>query len=250
MWRRFAITRLALAQRANLVGELAAHGIQVSCVVIGDDANLETAEYYGFDVIEQSNEFLGRKFNDGFQFAAEHGADYVVTIGSDDWVHPDLFARLPQKTIEWRDPEPGEVVVWDPNTPEIVTGREILLVDMLNPRAKICRSTGVYGVIPWIIPTVALEPSGFRPVPEKQERGIDGALIAGLKVQPEWVFVDPHPLCRVDFKSDVNLNTYDSITRAIGDGEETGEPWKLLAEKYPEELVRLAVETCEELRVG
>ena len=230
------------------MGELAAAGIQAHCVVVGDDANLGTAERLGFHTVQQNNEYLGRKFNDGFQYAAEHGADFVVSIGSDDWVHPDLFSRMPLPQAEWRDPSPEEpFVMWNPDSPEILTGREILLVDMLNPRAKLCRSTGSFGVIPWVIPVNALEPSGFRPIPDKQERGIDGALIAGLGVQPSWVFHDPHPLCRVDFKSDVNLNSYDSITRAIGDGDETTDPFTLLEDKYPRFLVELARKTHEEL---
>jgi glycosyltransferase involved in cell wall biosynthesis len=224
------------------VKHLAASGLQAECVIVGDDRNLDIAEQHGFHVVEQSNDFLGRKFNDGFQYALEHGADYVVSVGSDDWVHPDLFDRLPRPVAEPREPSDEEpVVVWAP-VPEIITGTAISLLDLNVGRGTICRSTGTYGVIPWVLPAAAFEKCGGRPIPDMQARGIDGALVAGLGFQPEWVFVDPHPQCRVDFKSEVNLNSYASITGAIGDDTIT-EPWEFLRAKYPVGLVDMAVET-------
>lgn len=61
----------------------------------------------------------------------------------------------------------------------------------------------------------------------------------------EWVFHDPHDLCRVDFKSDVNLNSYAAITGAIGYGPEETDPWALLATRYPQPLVDEARQLSE-----
>lgn len=247
-WRRYDVTRLALAQRAHLVGVLAERGVEAVVLVVADDGNLSIAREFGFETLERPNGQLGRKFNDGMEYACrELGADIVTVVGSDDWVHPDLFDRLPCERPN--DPEPGDdgVVVWK-RTPEAVTGRELALVDLIGGCLRRCSTGDRQGVIPWVFPRAALAPSGFRPVRDDLNIGLDGSMVAGLGVQPTWVFHDPHDLCRVDFKSDVNLNSYARISGAIGYGEEETDPWGLLAERYPAELVDQARELSEKLR--
>lgn len=212
-------------------------------MIVADDENLDIAEEFGFATLERPNDQLGRKFNDGLEYAAGLGADYFVLIGSDDWMHIDLFDRLPLAETQPKTPTAETpFVMWGPN-PEVITGHEIALVDLERGVMQRCRARGRYGVIPWVIPRGALEPVGFRPIKDTANIGIDGSLIAGLNCAPEWVFADPHDYCRVDFKSDVNLNSYDKITGAIGYGEEEVDPWPLLAERYPGDLVALARET-------
>jgi hypothetical protein len=84
-----------------------------------------------------------------------------------------------------------------------------------------------------------LEPSEFRPIAEHQQKGTDGALIAGLRRRVEWVFHDPHVAARVDFKSGTNLNSYEVIGRAIGVRREFT-PWETLNLHYPKPLVTMA----------
>ena len=246
-WGRFTVTRLALAQRAHLTGELAARGINLQVLIVADDENLDIAREFGFRTLERPNDRLGLRFNDGIQHAAGEGADFITVVGSDDWVHPDLFDRLPADN----PPEPvlstdRPFVSWTPGVAEAVTGREIAIVDLASGRLRSCRGTSRAGVIPWVFPRKALQPCGFRPVPDRQQRGLDGAMVAGLGVQPEWVFHDPHDLCRVDFKSPVNLNTYRNVTAAIGYGDERP-AWNTLADRYPAELVRMARAVGEQL---
>jgi hypothetical protein len=247
-WRRFDVTRLALAQRAHLCGELAGRGLETACVVVADDDNLDIAREYGFDTVEQNNDYLGRRFNDGIEHACvELGADFVCVVGSDDWVHASLFDRLPADEAD--SPALGSftgAIVWR-LAPEAITGREIALVDLASARLQRCRVRGQYGVIPWVFPVEALRPSGFRPVNERQQRGIDGSLLAGLGVRPFWVFRDPHDLCRVDFKSSTNLNTFEAITGSIGYGDVETDPWGLLERRYPAELVGMAREVSESM---
>ncbi len=235
------VTRLALAQRAHLCGELAERGIEATCVIVADDENLEIAAEFGFAAVERDNAQLGRKFNDGLEYACtELEADYVVLIGSDDWMHVDLFDRLPLDQMEMPSLKgDGPAWFWG-DGPEAITGREIALVDLSTGRLRHCQARGRYGVIPWIFPRAALEPSGYRPVKDAANIGIDGSLIAGLNCQPEWIFRDPHDLCRIDFKSNVNLNGYEQITAGIGYGEEETDPWGLLTECYPVNLVSMA----------
>lgn len=225
-WRRFAVTRLVLAQRRVLCDELAARGITASCVVIADDENLDIAAELGFDTVEMDNSQLGRKLNAGFRYSAAQGADYLAFVGSDDWLHPDLFAPLLD--------EPGCVI----------SGRILALCDLLGGRLRYVAGRGRQGVIPWLIPRAALEPCGFAPLPDGQNRGLDLHLALAL-ADAEWRFHDPHPLARVDFKSHLNMTPYGAA-RAIG-GEKS-DPWGELATRYPADLVALAESTAAEYR--
>lgn len=247
-WSRYAVTRLALAQRAVLCDMLAGRGHETECVIVADDDNLDIAREFGFDTVMQNNDFLGRKFNDGFCRARDLGADLIVVLGSDDWMHISLFDVLPDPAPPMPDlSDDLPVFTWN-GSPEAITGTQIALVDLPGGRATRWSTSGRSGVIPWIFPACAFEPSGYRPVAETQQKGTDFSLLAGLGVRPEWVWVDPHPYARVDFKSDVNLNPYWSDSRA-GTGIVDDHPWDALADLYGEELAEMAYETHGELAV-
>lgn len=248
-WQRFAVTRLALAQRARLIGELSERGIEAAGVIVADDENLDIAREFGFETLERPNDQLGRKFNDGIEFALDAGADHVVLIGSDDWVHVDLFDRLPADRVEPDLSQMEDFVLWS-ESPEAVTGREIAFVDLPTGRMRRCRALGRHGVIPWILPRAAFQPSHGRPIRDSIPIGIDGSLIAGLGMTLEWRFEDPHPLCRVDWKSSTNLNSFEKISRAIGYGPEDSDPFEALEELYDRDLVDLARATSNLLQAA
>lgn len=225
-YRRFAVTRLAFAQRAHLIGELAERGIIATQVVIADDENLEIASEHGFDTIGMDNSQLGRRVNDGFERAAEQGADWFCFVGSDNWLHPALFESLPVGSAA-----------------PVVAGRSIAIVDLLSPRLRVLRVGSRHGAPPWLIPRWALEPSRFRPMVDRRMRALELSLTLGLGVTPEWVFRDPSDVCRVDFKSGVNITTWDGLAH-LGRRDET-DPWGVLVGHYPSWLVALAEQTSE-----
>jgi hypothetical protein len=239
------VTRVVLAQRAHLCGALAEQGIDATSVVVADDENLELADEYGFHRVEQNNDLLGRKFNDGIEYALrELHADHIVLIGSDDWVHPDVFAVLPAAETHMELPTPEQpAVIYRPRA-EMTAGTRIALVDLPTGRMRLCHHNGRLGVIPWVIPRQAF--GSPRPLLDDQGKGIDGALYRGLKNRPKVVLHDPSAMARVDFKSDTNLNSFEAITRALGALDDL-DPWKLLGQKYPSEAVALARELSETL---
>jgi hypothetical protein len=219
---------------------------------VADDENLDIGLRYGFRALERPNFPLGRKWNEGIALAGTLGADFVAVVGSDDWVHEDLFKTMPLD----HSPDPdfdslveGEPIVWHPERPQAMTGRELTLVDLLTGRGRACRVKNRLGVIPWVMPRKALEPSGFRPVADHVEIGLDGSLVAGLGTALSWQFHDPHPFARVDFKSGTNLNSYELIAGAIGEGGEI-DPWPALAAHYPPWLVKRAQDLSEAMREG
>ncbi len=226
---RYAVTRLALAQRAHLAGVLADRGVDCHSVVVADDENLDIAREHGMATIEMGNDGLGRRFNAGFEYAGAHGADWLVHIGSDDWLHPDAFAPI-------TDRHAGQ--------DRIIAGRRIAFVDLLTGLMRPVPVNGGNGVIPWIVPRAMMAPTGFRPIREDRMRGIDGYLIRGLKARSrvQWLFHDASDYARVDFKSDVGINTYRALPCSFTRGPQV-DPWPLLAEHYPAELVALARRT-------
>jgi glycosyltransferase involved in cell wall biosynthesis len=218
---RFAVTRLALAQRANLRDELALRGVTATCVVIADDENLDIAREYGFDTIEREN-VLGRKVNAGFELAGKQGADYIAFIGSDDWMHPDLFSPL--------------------GANRVYAGHEITVIDLLTGQAKHLGWRHRHGVPPWFIPSGALERCNFRPCEDVATEGMEfqiGRWLGDL----QWYMHDPHPMTRVDFKSDEGLTSYEQITRAVAGKEgKIGE----LEHWYSSDLVNMALALRDE----
>lgn len=237
------ITRLALAERRWLCDELAARGIDADCVIVADDENLDIAREYGFHTVEVDNTGLGRKFNAGFRYAADQGADYFVHVGSDDWVHPDVFDILHRDDLRGTampDPTPGHPVVWRPGERLLVHGR-IALVDLGRGLLTMCKSKSRYGVIPWVIPRALLEKTGFAPVTPFLMRGIDGDLMRRIG-SPQLVYNDEPPVPCVDFKTALNVTSYEQTTGVLGDdGEEPMSP--ALSEHFPPQLVRMAEQT-------
>ena len=75
---------------------------------------------------------------------------------------------------------------------------------------------------------------------------MEGSIHQNLGPDPDWVFHDPHDLVRVDFKTDLNMTPYGRVSRLLGYGDEV-EPWGLLAEHYPMDLVGLAYETHKQI---
>lgn len=213
------MTRLALAQRAVLRDELAGRGVDLHCVVVADDENLDIADDFGFWSVYRSNDELGRKVNDGIELALRRGAEYVAFIGSDDWLHADLFAPLVDR----------------PDA--VVAGQEVAVVDLERGQLRHLGARGRYGVAPWFVPRSAFG-ANPRPLKEKAMRALDLHLKIGLARTTKWLFYDPHPLARVDFKTDINITPYAHVCRMLGVGPEIN-AWDALAEKYPEELVHM-----------
>jgi hypothetical protein len=230
-WRRLAVSRLVFAQRAHLVGQLAARGIDAHCVIVADDENLDLARQHGFATVEMDNTFLGAKVNAGMRYACvEGGATHVVAVGSDDWVHPSYFRHLPEP-------------------PFLQTRRRIALLDLPSGELAVAEHPREQGIIPWIIPSEMLAPCGFQPIPPEKARGMDAWLIRGIqgwhryerrpsRRQPlHWVNHDPHELAAVDFKSETNITPYANLARNPFIIERDQDPWARLRAYYPDELV-------------
>lgn len=245
-FRRPAVTRLALAGRRWLCDELERRGHRASSVIVADDENLQIADEYGFDTVRMGNHDLGAKFNAGYQYAANQGADLFVHIGSDDWVHPDAFTILEHVDLT-QAPEPE----WAAHCsvvrsgPQVVSQRKATIVDLTRGRMTQLNASGSRGCIPWLLPRCVLEKNRFAPLPLGLKRGMDGALARSLRARPNWIYQPSEYHWLVDFKSRVNITGYAGLARAIGATPETNLDG--LEEHYPLELVEMARETAARL---
>jgi len=227
-WRRFDITRLVLAQRQRLCVELAARGVEAISLIVADDENIDIAREHGCETVEAANRLLGEKWNIGLRHASQTGADWVVWVGSDDWIHPAVF-----------DPIIGRAA----GKPVIVTGRRLGIVDLRSGRLQRLSSPSQYGAIPWLLDARLLRTvKTAGPIPPDAARGLDGALVRGLRlnrVDFDWEWHDPHDFRCIDFKTEENITPYAGLAKNLGVGEP--EPaWATLKEWFPADLVEQA----------
>lgn len=222
-----------LAQRRWLCDTLASRGLTANSVIVADDENLDIAHKHGFPTVERDNSDLGAKFNAGYQYAADQGADLFVHVGSDDWIHPDTFDILDEIDL-------GGC---------LVAHRNFLVVDLERNVAKRCHARGMWGSIPWLIPRSAMAAAGFAPSRGGLMRGIDAAVAIGLTTRVDWIFQDTPAEWCVDWKTKTNLTPYVGLVYTLGFGDEQ-EPWPLLSGFYPSDLIEQARSLSEGDRCG
>lgn len=215
---RFGLTEVCLRQRATVIAALAEAGIEGRCVVVADDENLDIARGLGFDVVERDNEWLGRRFNDGMEYAGTHGADFIVPIGSDSWIDPAYLLPLPL---------PGRTR----------TSQRYAVVKA--DRLATIRVRDHRGAGPYMFHRDLLAKRGFRPAVDEISRGVDGSTMKALAP-----FVRPkdrslHALQYVGFRGEPHITRYENLVRRWGEAE-FADPWPRLAGVYPLELVEAA----------
>jgi hypothetical protein len=217
-WRRFALSKVCFEQRRQVIAELAERGIEAHCVVVADDANLELARAAGFDTVEQDNVWLGRRFNDGIEYAGQHGADWVAPIGSDSWVQADYFEPLPTN---------GAIRT------------STYLCTVTHDRLAHLEIRPNNGGGPYLISRALLEGCGFRPAKDLLKTNTDRSTIDGLAGPVHWEARDLNRFQHVSFRGEPHLTRYDRLYYYWGVSEEY-DPWEQLAEHYPPPLVDAA----------
>jgi hypothetical protein len=226
--RRFAVTRACLRQLERTCFELVRErGIAAHAIVIAEDANLDIAAGLGFGTIERANKPLGRKWNDGYEVAGKQGVDYVVPLGSDDWVDPLWVLAQLAADGELRCSRRSAVVSED--------GLRLARLEIRYPGAA------DFGDGVRMIPVALLKPLRYRPADEDATRAIDTRVFQNvrraLNRTPRVSFTEVHPLQIVDFKTagSEQLNPYEGCLK-FADGLET-DPWAELAGCYPSEAI-------------
>lgn len=220
-WKRFKISRIVAEQRAWALDRLHDMGVDAYACVVADDENIAIAREFGFATVERNNDYLGAKFNDFYEYAAEQGIDYVCPIGSDSWLDPTFIAE--------NLPKPGSRTVVYSQHYAVVRpdGRE---------RAQLL--VRYEGGTTMMYPTSILKHCGYRPIPDRAARGCDGHTIASIKAGGEATFIvrEKHELETVSFQSELQVTNYSALIGRWGVGS-TDEPFEGLADHYPTEMV-------------
>jgi hypothetical protein len=215
---RLELSAVCYDQRRHVIDSLAEHGVAAKCVVIADDGNLDLARDRGFDVVVQDNQWLGRKFNDGMEYAFRNGASRVIPIGSDSWIDPAYFLPMPTRNV---------------------TRTSSLYAAVTSDRLAELKVTDEKGAGPYILDRQLLRASRYRPAKDEISRGVDGSTIKGIHYRIRWQRHDLHPYQYIGFRGMPHLNTYENLVDKWGVTEHRN-PWAILAKHYPRELVERA----------
>ncbi len=227
---RLDLSAVVFDQRRAMIDELRAAGVEADAVVVACDENLELARERGFETVERANDWLGARFNDGYESAGLDGATHFVPIGSDSWLDPAFF--------DFADPE----------LVGVSTGRRYALVDedgLRLARLAAGHFGRGWGVGPHVVPTALLDPP-FRPVAEDIRSGCDGSLLDALtRARPglPFRFLETSRSPELQYvrlsTRGQQLNPYRSLV-ARSAGAEVETPWEDLRAVYPAELVAAA----------
>ncbi len=215
-WQRYALSAVCFEQRALVMDELEQAGVEARQVVIADDENLDIARGLGFETIEQNNDWLGRRFNDGTEYAAKHGAEWIVPIGSDSWIDPAYFLPLPQRLLT----------------------RTSKLYAVVTEDRLASLSVGGTRAGPYMFNRRQLERTKFRPSADKISRNIDHTTIRNVG-RVRWEERDLHDLQYIGFRGHPHITTYERLWARWG-VTEFDDPWVRLATRYPADLVERA----------
>lgn len=220
---RHEMARACLRRLEGTCFELrSSHGVDARAVVIADEPELlGLAWSLGFGTVERENIPLGRKWNDGYELAGREGVDFVVPLGTDDWVDPTWIAEAL------------------PSGSGISCSRQLGMVredGKVIARVRIPYDGG-HGIR--IFPTELFHPLGYRPATEDAPRAIDTHVLRNLRkfwpVAQVLRYSETHDFPVVDWKSGTQLNTYEMC--AGYRVEELDDPFAVLAGTYPAEAL-------------
>jgi hypothetical protein len=217
VYKRFELTKICLEQHLWVCEELAKHGINATNVVIGNDANLKVAKQLGFPTIRQNNEWLSRKFNDGYEAAGKAKADYVYPVGSDSFIDYKQFLNL--------------------GADHPVASRYYAMVHSSGERLIDVWINVPGGIGPLVTPVSLYAKAGYRPIQNDLNRGCDNGARKWLLTQGyEISFNDIHQYEHIGFQSgNTQITNFDRLRRVYRAKEHSikNGVWKKLEEIYP-----------------
>lgn len=196
---RHTLATVCLRHLARVCGDTKSRfNVPATAVLAGDDSRFRRlADELDFEWVYAPNDPLGKKWNDAYQHACLNlHADFVVPLGSDDVVHPDFFARLPQ---------PGTIGCTRNSAIVSPDGRRIVALNVTYPGGDGVR----------VFPRDLLELVMWRPCWDDRHRAIDGSITEHLHRighPPVFDYRDTNPYAIVDFKTNTpdQRNTFVS----------------------------------------
>lgn len=88
IWKRHDVFKV---WAENIAQCIKGKDIGVLCVGSEGEKSRKIVELFGFQYTEYPNEPLGKKFNHGARIAVEQGAEYILSLGSDDIISENFL---------------------------------------------------------------------------------------------------------------------------------------------------------------
>jgi hypothetical protein len=195
---------VVFGQRRKACRAIERAGHRATAVIVANDENLDLAAEFGFEAVEHANDFLGAKWNAGYMKAAELGADYMMPVGSDSLVDPELILR-------WLDLEP------DPDRITFTTNYAVVHRDGYKRVNCIVTAGGGGGMM---LPKELLQPRRYRPVDSNLQKGCDGSTLRNVNGRLEPC--DLHALAVVALQSEQQITSYDALSLRWGQHQVRG----------------------------
>ena len=224
---RYELTEIGLDQKLWLQECVRnadpAHDVQLQVFVVSeDDKHKAMAEARGFRFVPSDNSALGKRWNDGYQEAANEDYDMAMPCGSDSWLHPELFYWLPW----WSTKVITVTTLYSLVEPTGKWRSDIEIIPKLHP----------FGV-GFIWNLYLAREIGWRPCAEQIARGCDTSTLNALIAQGgELHHVRHRHLEYVAFQSGKQITNVRKIT-ARHQGQIVAPALDGLRELYPPALV-------------
>ena len=223
IWKRHALTPIWWRGTRRLIQRFAEHGLTVSVTVAGSEPrHRRLAERHGATWVEAANAPLGAKWNAAAQSAYRSGADYLLIMGSDDFLSDPLIDQYAAALhAGWRYLGLSGIYFFEPRT----------------GRLAIFSATGArYGAPLGAGRMVhqSLLPDTGRPWLDCRNRGLDHDMQSRCELPPAKLFAVTPEAPAVDVKTETNLWTFDKLTVAYPPSHPCTGPlnlpeWSLLA---------------------
>jgi len=230
-WKRPEITEFIFREFLWAKNQTKSY-LNLNIVAVGEGPNLKIAKKYRFHTVNRDNKFLGRKFNDGYEYAFRHGANLAIPIGSDSWVHPDIFIHTSKV---WRDN--GSIFYSTKHAMISETGLTLGLITS-PPRNNEYNKCALL-----FYPRSLMAACNFRPCNEKQKKSCDRSTIENiLRRRKDAKFVknaDVNDLQYLAFKNkEVQIWKYKDYKAQFR--KQHANPWQIIQKHYPGELTKYA----------
>jgi hypothetical protein len=223
-WKRFDVSRIVFSNFYYIKKSLLKK-INVQVVVVANDLNLKIAKKFGLHTVNSPNDYLGRKFNDGYEFAFKNGADIVIPVGSDSLISSDIIEKGVSLSKE------GSIVFSSMHSVIREDGKMI-------GKIKTASLTGGSnkGAL-WLYRRNLMKRVGFRPCNDKKKRGCDRSTLESLVgKRTRFILNDINFYQHVGIKSKNNQICKYSDYKSQFIGQDAN-PFEVLRQYYSKDII-------------
>jgi hypothetical protein len=206
LWQRYPLTAVWWQGIHRIAQRFASHGIQTQVTVaVSEPWHTVTAVQHGAEIVVIRNEPLGQKWNAAVEQACAFGADYVLILGSDDFLSDPLIDRYADLIEEkWLYAGLAGLYFYEPSTKRLAyhATKQSAHGNPLGAGRLIHRSL--------------LERQGYRPWLDASTKRLDTDMRLRCDLPAAKLLTVNTDQPAVDVKTDTNLWGFDRLRVAYG----------------------------------